>query len=104
MREFKKIKLSPKKRDTFVFVWIRKELFAEVMMHFDRQGYNYMENVSWIELNSNTTAHQEADKDRVNDLVLSSESEGIFKSAHDTFLVFRTKKQEKHGDSLDMAL
>jgi len=108
MREFKKLQLNPKGKDVFVFVWIKKELFAEVMMHFDNQGYNYMENVSWIELSDNISPEQEKDIDGVNELVLTRESEGIFTSSHDTFLVFRTKKDKKkkmrNEDKLELAL
>ncbi len=36
--------------DGLLFVWVEKECMQEVLLHFERQGFQYVENLAWIKL------------------------------------------------------
>lgn len=51
MKEFEKIKI-PKSvmQDGMLFVWVEKERINDVVLHFETQGFAYVENMCWVML------------------------------------------------------
>jgi len=37
--------------DRLFFIWIHKKVFAKLILKLDHQGFEYIENLSWIKLN-----------------------------------------------------
>lgn len=47
--DFKQLQIPPEvMKDGILFVWCEKELISEVINHFDKQGFNYVENMVYV--------------------------------------------------------
>jgi len=54
IEDFKKLIIPDKvMKDGILFVWAEKELISEIVLHFEEQGFQYVENMVYVMLNPN---------------------------------------------------
>ena len=51
IEDFKKLEIPPEvMKEGIMFIWTEKELIQEVIIHFEKQGFDYVENMVYVML------------------------------------------------------
>ena len=88
--EFKKLIIPDSvMREGILFVWVEKELMFEIILHFEKQGFSYVENVCHVLLDKK----QRESTKRMNNTdatpALAREPYNFLSKAHRTLLMMR---------------
>mmetsp|Transcript_27465 Transcript_27465/g.36738 ORF Transcript_27465/g.36738 Transcript_27465/m.36738 type:complete len:83 (+) Transcript_27465:1029-1277(+) len=76
-------------KEGMLFIWVEKELIGEILRHFEAQGFDYVENMVYVMLDS--TLKQEVEQFRNTDATpaIARENYRFVRKGHKTLLFLR---------------
>lgn len=103
MKEFAKITI-PKSvmQDGMLFVWVEKERINDVVLHFEAQGFAYVENMCWVMLDE--SKRREVERYHTVDATPAfvKKEYPFLRKSKQTLLMFRRTEDLKHATKLEL--